>query len=723
MASFTLAIGFGGGIAHAAPSANSSLEFSPNAFIRVGADGNVTVVSSYLEMGQGTFTGIATLAAEELDLNLGKVQVVAAPADVKKYANPVFAKNGFIAQATGGSTAMAGAWFQIRKAAATARVMLLSAAAKQWKVPVSELSVQDGVVIHAATGKKAHYGAFIAGASKEPVPSEVAVKDIKQFNVIGKRSTRRIDIPEKVNGTAIYTQDFKLPGMLVAVVAYPPKLWGKVKKVNASKAKAIPGVIAVVQYQGDDEVQAGVAVLAKNTWIARQGRDALEIEWDDSESLKASSTEIFQKFRSFTNQPGVVAKERGTVLDKAPAGGKVLEAIYEQPYLAHSPMEPMNCLVHLQANRCDIWNGEQWHTGDSNSVAKELGFSLGQVTLHQLYAGGSFGRRANPRSDFVRQAVRIAKAARAAGVTAPVKLVWMREDDMRGVQYRPLTVHKVRAILDGSGNLVSWHQHIVGQSFGPLASPTAVDGSLVEGAHDTGYFIPNFRVDQHSRSDFPIPVAWIRSVGHTHSAFAVETMIDEVAAAANKDPLVLRRELLRDSPRDLAVLNLAAEKSGWGKPLAAAKNGGRRGRGIAVHESFHTHVAQVAEVTLYPDGSFTVDRVVCAVDCGVVINPDNLVSQVEGGITFGMSFLKHGITFKDGHVVESNFHDYPVVRMNSMPKVEVYAVASNKDPSGIGEPGTPPTAPAIVNALTSITGKRIRTLPLDSNSLVSKAST
>jgi isoquinoline 1-oxidoreductase subunit beta len=712
MAALTLAIGFRGGIAVAATQNAAAMPFEPNAFIRVGADGAVTIVSSYLEMGQGTFTGLATLAAEELDVDPAKVQVVAAPADVKRYANPIFASWGFNAQATGGSTAMAGAWVQMREAAAAARMMLLSAAAKQWKVDADTLQVENGVVIHNASGRRAGYGAFVAAASQETVPAKIVVKQAGDFRLIGRPQTRRLDVPAKVNGSAVYTQDIKLPGMLVAVIAHPPRLWAKIRHVDATRAKAIPGVVTVVQVPGDDEIQGGVAVLARNTWIARQGRDALNVTWDESHALAVSSENIVRQYRALADEPGLVAKQHGTVLTSAPSGGKFIEAVYEQPYLAHAAMEPMNCLVHLRGDSCEIWNGEQWHTGDQASAARELGIKPEQVTLHQLYAGGSFGRRANPRSDFVREAVRVASAARAQGVDAPIKLVWMREDDMRATQYRPLTVHKVKIALDASGKLTSWDQTIVGQSFNKPKKPDDIDHNLVEGAADMPYDIPRFRVMQHSPQSIAIPTQWMRSVGHTHTAFVNETLIDAAAREAGKDPYELRRAMLAKQMRHRGVLDLAAQKAGWGQPLAAGPAGTRRGRGIALQEAFGTHVAQVAEVSVAADGSFTVDRMVCAVDCGTVINPDIVHAQVESGIAFGLSFLRQTITLENGRIRQGNFNDYPVLRMNGMPVVEVHIVPSKEAPTGIGEPGVPPAAPAVANALTAATGISIRTLPL-----------
>jgi isoquinoline 1-oxidoreductase subunit beta len=708
-----LAISFRGGIVHAASVEHVARVFEPNAFIRIDSEGLVTVLSSYLEMGQGTFTGIATLAAEELGVAMDKVRVVASPADVTRYVNPVFVKWGLAVQATGGSTAMAGAWFQMRQAAATARVMLLSVAARKWKVPADTLRIDNGAIVHPGSGRRGGFGEFVAEAAREPIPEKVSVKSPSDFQLIGKGKLPRVDVPAKVNGTAIYTQDIKLPDMLVAVVAHPPRLWGRVRSVDATQAKSIPGVVAVVQYPGDDEVQAGVAVLARNTWVARRGRDALEIVWDDTHALAKGSEEIRREFRALAERPGIVAVNRGNVLEAGDRESHVIEAVYEQPYLAHAPMEPLNCLVHLHEDRCEIWNGEQWHTGDQASAAKELGLDAKQVTITQLYAGGSFGRRANPRSDYIREAVRIARAARDQGIVVPIKLVWMREEDMRAAQYRPLTVHKVRIGLDNTGKLISWHQTVVGQSFMPPKDPKAVDHSLVEGAEDMPYEIPNFKVEQHNPDTVMVPTQWMRSVGHTHSAVVGETLISEAARVTNQDPYLFRRAmLLQGHPRELGVLDLVAEKSQWRKPLAAGAPGERRGRGIAFQQAFGTYVAQVAEVTVRADGSFSVDRIVCAVDCGVAINPDVIAAQMEGGIGFGLSFLRQAITIENGRVKQGNFNEYPVLRMNAMPPVEVHIVPSQEAPTGVGEPGVPPAAPAVLSALSAATGVPIRSLPI-----------
>jgi isoquinoline 1-oxidoreductase beta subunit len=708
----TLAVGLGSRVVNAAEIAPDAAALAPNGFIRVDAKGVVTVISSYLEMGQGTFTGLATLAAEELDVEVASIRVVPAAADTALYFNPVWVKRGWKVQGTGGSTAMAGAWGQMREAAATARAMLLAAAAQVWNVDAARLKVENGEVFDAGTGRRADYGRFVALAAKLPVPSKVEVKSADAFRVIGDRTVQRLDVPAKVNGTAVYTQDMKLPGMLVAVVAHPARVWAKIGEVDASAALAIPGVVAVVQVPGNNDVQSAVAVLASNTWVARKGRDALKIRWDTEGVPAPDSQQITNSFIKLTQGTGLTAVERGEVLNKAPTGGHLIEAVYEQPYLAHAPMEPMNCLIHLQDDGCDVWNGEQWYTADQAAVAKATGLDSSKVRLHQLYAGGSFGRRANPRADFVQEAARIAAAARKQGVNAPIKMVWMREDDTRGMQYRPLTVHRIRAVLDASGKLVSWHHHVAGQSFTPSNDPKKVDAALLEGVANLAYEVPNLKVEQHNPQDIAVPVQWMRSVGHTHSGFAVETLIDELAALNAQDPLAFRLAMLKPEAREIGVLQRVADMAGWSSPLASGAAGTRRARGIAVRQSFGTYVAQIAEVTVYPDHSFSVDRIFCAVDCGWVINPNNVETQLQSGIGFGLSFLRQAIVLKQGEIQQSNFHDYPVLRMNGMPRVEVAIIESRDPPTGIGEPGVPPTAPAVVNALAAATGIRVRRLPL-----------
>lgn len=687
--------------------------FEPNAFVRIGSDDTVTVISKHLEMGQGAFTGLATLVAEELDADWSRVRVVGAPADVKRYANLLLGVQG-----TGGSTAMANAHKQMRQAGATARAMLVAAAADRWQVPASEITVRAGVVDHAASGRKARFGALAEAAGQQPVPKDVALKHPDQFTLIGRQHLPRKDSPAKTDGSAMFTQDIKLPGMLVAVVAHPKRFGARLKQVDDRKTRKIKGVIDVVRFRGDAHRFDGVAVLAHNTWTAWQGRDALQVEWDEQHAYTESSDAQFADYHALAQKPGAVARNDGDADAALGRAAQVIEAEYRFPYLAHAPMEPLNCLVQLSDGGCEIWNGEQLQTPDQGAVAHLLGLKPEQVKITQLYAGGSFGRRANPQADYVLEAVAIAKAARDKGHKGPVKLVWTREDDMHGGYYRPANLHRVRAALDAHGKPLAWAQRIVGQSimkgtpFEAYAIKHGIDSSSVEGAVDLPYAIPNVRVELHSPTR-PVPVQWWRSVGHTHTAYVAETMLDELAHAAQQDPVAYRLALLDTADRRRGVLQLVADKAGWSRPLATASDGGRRGRGVAVHQSFNTYVAQVVEVTVAKDGSYRVDRVVCAVDCGLAINPDVIRAQMEGGIGFGLSAILHdAITLKDGVVQQNNFDSYVPLRLQEMPVVETYIVPSAEAPTGVGEPGTPVVGPALANALFAATGKRLRTLPI-----------
>lgn len=683
--------------------------FEPNAFLRIGADNSVTVISKHLEMGQGTYTGLATILAEELDADWKQVRVEGAPADAKRYNNLFWGP----AQGTGGSTAMANSWEQMRKAGAAGRAMLVSAAAKRWQVGAADIVVRDGVVSHPASGRKASFGQLAEAAAQETVPAEVSLKDPKDFRLIGKQAKRK-DSAAKTNGTAKFTQDVFLPGMLVAVVAHPPTFGAKVKSFDASKTKAVKGVVEVVQ------IPTGVAVLAKDTWSAKKGRDALAVVWDESAAFKLGSDEILARYKELAKTPGLVAKQTGDAGQAFAGAAKVISASYDFPYLAHAAMEPMNCVIKLDADGCEVWNGEQLHTGDQYGLAHVLGLKPEQVKINMLYAGGSFGRRACKDSDYVLEAAQIAKAINGR---APVKLVWLREDDMRGGYYRPLFHHALEAAVDGKGKLTGWRHRLVGQSiligspFEKMLVKDGIDGVSVEGAANLPYAIPNLTVDLHTPTDIGVPVLWWRSVGSSHTAFSTETFFDEVAAATGKDPVALRLELLAEHPRHAGVLKLAAEKAGWGQPLKA-KAGERRGRGVAVHESFNSYVAHVAEVTVKKDGSVKVDRIVSAVDCGTAINPDNIRSQVEGGIGFALSSLYEEITLKEGRVEQGNFDSFPLLRIADMPKVEVHIVQSAAAPTGIGEPGVPPLAPAVANAIAAATGKRLHRLPFNTAELV-----
>jgi len=693
--------------AQAKAAAPDGVPFAPNPFLRIAPDNTVTIIVKHVELGQGTYTGLPMLVADELDAAWSQVRVEGAPVDAKRYNNLFWGP----AQGTGGSTAMANSFDQYRQAGAAARAMLVAAAAERWKVPADAVVVKNGVLSH-ASGKKATFGELASAAARQPLPATPKVKDPKDFVYIGKGAPRT-DSKAKSTGIAMFTQDVNLPGMLTAVVAHPPRFGASVKRLDAAGVQGVPGVRYVV------EVPNGVAVVANGFWSAKKGRDALKIEWDETTGFKYSSADILAEFKRLAATPGSVARNDGDVSAALGKAARKLEAAYEFPYLAHAAMEPMNCVVRLDADRCEVWNGEQFQSGDQTAIAATVGLKPEQVFINQLFAGGSFGRRACSQSDYLVEAASIAKGLAAQGARAvPVKLVWTREDDMRAGYYRPAYYHALQAGLDADGNPIAWQHRIVGQSilsgtvFEPMMVKNGIDGTSVEGASTLPYAIANLNVDLHSPK-IGVPVLWWRSVGSTHTAYSTETFVDELAAAAGKDPVAFRRTLLAKQPKHLAVLELVAEKSGWEKPLAPGKSGEKRGRGIAVHESFHTAVAQVAEVTVRADGTFTVDRVVCAVHCGLAVNPDNVRAQMEGGIGYGLSAALFGaITIKDGGAEQSNFHDYRVLRINEMPAIDVHIVASTDKPTGVGEPGVPPIAPAVANALAAATGKRLRTLPL-----------
>ncbi|TCW79629.1 aldehyde oxidase [Burkholderia sp. SRS-46] len=687
-------------VAATAPAA----EFAPNAFLRITPDGLVTVVAKHVEMGQGAYTGIATIVAEELDADWSSVRVESAPADAKRYANLAFGTM----QGTGGSSAMANSWQQLREAGGKARAMLVSAAAARWKVPAGELTTKDGFVTHAKSGKQASYGALVEQAAQLPVPEKVALKQPSEFRLIG-HAIPRVDASAKSNGTAQFTLDVAFPDMLVALLQRPPRFGATVKSFDATAAKAVPGVVSVVQ------VPRGVAVVATGFWPAKQGRDALKVEWDESHAEKRSSDAIMREYRQLAGQPGTPARKDGDANAAIAGAARKLSASYEFPYLAHAPMEPLDAVVKLTSDSCEIWAGDQFQTVDQGNAAQVAGLKPEQVKIHTLYAGGSFGRRANSWSDYVVEAVSIAKALGANG--KPVKLQWTREDDIQGGLYRPMYFHKLDAGLTADGKLVGWRHRIVGQSilagtpFEPFMVKNGIDATSVEGAANLPYAVPNVSVEL-TTAKAGVPVLWWRVVGSSHTAYAVEAFIDEAAHAAGKDPYLFRRDLLAKEPRMRAVLELAATKAGWdpAKPLPKG-----RGRGIAVAEAFKSYVAQVAEVSVGADGKVKVERVVCAVDCGIAINPDIVAAQMEGGIGFGLGAVMHSaITLKDGQVEQRNFDSYQVLRIAEMPKVEVHIVPSAEAPTGVGEPGVAPVGPAVANAIFAATGKRHYTLPFDS---------
>lgn len=679
-----------------APAASGE-PFEANAFVRITPDDRVFVIMKHLEMGQGTYTGLATLVAEELDADWGQIVAEGAPADASRYGNLSWGG----AQGTGGSSAIANSWEQMRRAGAAAKAMLVAAAASRWDVPPSEITVRKGVLKHGPSRKSATFGEMSSLAAEQPVPDPetLPLKEPQDFVYIGKHVSRK-DIG-KTDGTAIFTQDFRMEGMLTAVVAHAPRFGGKVKSVNDRRARDAKGVIDVLT------IPSGVAVLARDFWSAKKARDLLEIEWDETAAFKRSSADLFEEYRALAARPGAVARHDGDVEAAFAAAAKVVEATYEFPFLAHATMEPMNCVVRVGDGACEIWNGDQMQTGDQAAVAAVLGIPPERVTINMLYAGGSFGRRANPQSDYVVEATHIAKARQGT----PIKLVWTREDDTRAGYFRPMYVHRVRGALDEEGNPVAWEQRVVGQSIfagTPFAAqfPNGIDPSSVEGASTLPYRIPHLRVDLHT-VELGVPVQWWRSVGHTHTAYSTEAFVDELARAAGRDPVEFRAALLQDHPRHLGVLKLAAEKAGWGSPLPRG-----RFRGVAVHESFDSFVAEVAEVSMQDDGNFRVERVVCAVDCGIAVNPDVIRAQMESGIGYGLSpFLMSQITLDEGRVRQSNFHDYEVLRIDRMPQVEVHIVPSSAPPTGVGEPGTPPIAPAVANAILAATGRPVHSLP------------
>jgi isoquinoline 1-oxidoreductase subunit beta len=672
--------------------------FAPNAFVRIAPDNTVTVIAKHVELGQGAYTGLATLLAEELDADWSQIRIETAPADVTRYNNLAWGP----AQGTGGSSSMANSWEQLRRAGATARAMLVAAAAQRWRVPAAEITVERGVVAHPASGRRATFGELAAEAARQAPPAQVTLKDPKDFKLIGKRAPR-VDSPAKTDGSAVYTLDLRLPDMLTAVIARPPRFGATVKSFDATAARRVPGVTDVVQ------VPAGIAVIARSTWAAMKGRRALAIDWDESGAERRGTTELSAAYRALAAQPGARVRWQGDPPAAFAGAARVLEAVYEVPYLAHTPMEPLDCVLRLGADDCEVWFGSQSQTFDQLSVAAAVGMPPAKVRIHTLLAGGSFGRRSTPRSDVPVEAATIAKAL---GAPRTIKVVWTREDDVQGGFYRPLYVHRLRAGLDAGGRVVAWEHRIVGQSIvtgTPLAALRLRDGidlTSVEGAANLPYPIPNIAVELHTTT-VGIPVLWWRAVGSTHTAFAIEAFLDEVARAAGRDPLTLRRDLLAGQPRYLGVLDLAAARAGWGQPLPPG-----RARGLAVHECFGSVVAQVAEVSRDGDGLPRVERVVCAVDCGIAVNPDVVRAQMEGSIGFGLgSALWSEITVVDGRVHQSNFHDFRILRIDEMPPVEVHIVPSAAPPTGAGEPGVPPIAPAVANAWLALAGRPVRRLP------------
>ncbi|OQS12050.1 twin-arginine translocation pathway signal protein [Chromobacterium violaceum] len=670
---------------------------APNAFVRIEKDGGVTIVSNKSEMGQGIYTSLAMLIAEELECDWNRIKVVSAPAA------PVYVHTAFHIQITGGSTSTLSSYDQYRKIGAAARDMLIAAAAQRWRVPASQCRAENSRVFNNANGASLGYGELTEAAGKLPVPDTVELKPRHRWKLLGTR-VHRVDGDEKLDGRAQFAMDVRLPGMLTALVKRCPSYGGKPKGFNADAARAVPGVRDVFA------ISNGVAVLADGFWPAKKARDLLTVDWDHGPNAGLDSAKLRADYRARAATPGQTYRSEGDAEAALAGAAKKLEAWYEVPYLSHSPMEPLNCVVWLKPGSCEIWSGTQSQTLDAGMAAAMAGLKPEQVSLHTTLLGGGFGRRAVPAgADWLKEAMEVAKRH---GQGAPIRLMWTRDDDLAGAYYRPMWLDRVRGGIDAVGRPAAWLQTGVGQSiiagtpFAPMMIKNGIDAVSVEGTDDMPYALPAVALDLHT-AQTPLPVLWWRSVGHSHSAFTKESYIDELARLARQDPVAYRLALLGKAPREQGVLREAARMAGWGRKLPKG-----HGLGAAVHSSFGSHVAQVVEVSL-KGKELKVEHVWCAIDCGVVVNPDQVAAQMEGGILFGLSAALFGeITFKDGEVEQKNFDGYPIVRMFQAPKVDVSIVASEEAPGGTGEPAVPVVAPALANAIHAASGKRLRELPL-----------
>ncbi len=673
--------------------------FAPNAFIRIGADGQVVLTMPYVEMGQGTYTAIPMLIAEELEVSLDQVRLEHAPPDRARYGNPVVAGE----QITGGSTSVRAAWKPLREAGATARAMLVAAAAKRWSVDPSTCRAARGAVTHRPTGRHLSYGELAGHAARLPVPKDVVLKRPEEFALIGT-SAKRLDTPAKVNGTAVYGIDARPHGVKIATLAQSPVFGGRVKRLDDKAARAVKGVRQIVRL--DD----CVAVVADHMGAAKKGLAALTIEWDGGPHAKVDTDTIATQLAQAIRQPGAVAQTIGDSAGALAGAVTKVEATYQVPFLAHAAMEPMNCTVHVRKDACEVWVGTQVLARAQDVAAKVTGLPVNKVIVHNHLLGGGFGRRLEV--DGVERAVQIAQQ-----VDGPVKVVWTREEDIQHDMYRPMFVDRLAAGLDDKGMPVAWTNRYAGSSivarFFPPAFKDGLDFDSVDGAIDLAYDLGNFHVEFVRVEPPGIPTAFWRSVGPSHNVFVTESFVDELAAATKQDPVAYRRALLGKTPRLEAVLELAAEKAGWGQALPKG-----RGRGVAVQTVFGTYMAQVAEVEVSPRGSVRVHRVVCALDCGIAVNPDIVRAQVQSAVVFGISAALHGeITLKDGRVEQANFDSYPVLRIDEAPAIEVHIVPSEEPPGGMGEPGTSLIVPAVANAIFAATGRRLRKMPVDSAAL------
>ena len=664
--------------------------FAPNAWIRIGSDGGIHFLVARSEMGQGVMTSLPMLIAEELGVGLDQISVGFAPAS-PEYTNQFIGQ-----QATGGSTSIRDGWTKLREAGAAARTMLVEAAAARWDVHADECQVERGHVIHPNGAQRLTYGELATQAAERPLPSGVFLKEPDEWTLIGSPAPR-LDTPDKITGRARYGIDVRLSDMAVASVERCPVFGGKLRGYDGAAAKAIPGVVDVVPITG------GVAVIAGDTWTALKARKQLQLDWDTGANADLSSAAIRAAFERGLEGAGVAARSDGDATAALTTAAKLVEAVYETPFQAHACMEPMNCTADVRPDGCDIYVPTQAQTRCQRTGMQVTGLPESKVRVHTTFLGGGFGRRSE--QDFVRDAVELSMHLRR-----PVQVVWTREDDIRHDFYRPAGLNRLRAALDANGLPVAWHHHIASPSILSRAAPGAVadglDRTSVAGAANLPYAVPNIQVE-YTQTDTPVPVGFWRSVGHSQNIWITECFFDEVAAAGKQDPLELRRRLLAHQARHLAVLNLAAEKAGWGKPLPAGHT-----RGIAVAESFGSYVAEVAEVAI-DGGQVRVQRVVCAVDCGQVINPDTVVAQMESGVVYGITAtLKGAISIAQGRVQQGNFDDYPLLRMSELPSIEVYLLPSSAAPGGVGEPGVPPLAPAVCNAVFAATGRPVRTLPI-----------
>jgi len=666
-------------------------DFAPNAFIRIAQDNSITIINGRSEMGQNVYTAMPLIVAEELDADWQAIRVEQSAVD------PAFNNPLFKMMITGGSMSVRTSYDALRKAGATARAMLVAAAAEQWSVPAERLTTENARVTDPGSGRSATYGELAAAASQQAVPEDAPLKPADRFRLLGKEQ-KRLDSGLKVTGEAKFGADVNLPGMHYAAVARPPVFGAVLQSFDDEKARGMPGVVRIKKIPG------GVAVIADSSWRAFKARDALEIQWDEGEFSSQSTQDMLQEYREIVSRPGFPVQKQGDFEATAATAAQVLEADYEFPFLAHACMEPLNCTVHDQGATAEIWTGTQNQTMDRDGAAKVLGYEPESVQLHTMFLGGGFGRRAAPYSDFVVEAAHVAK-----GEPWPVKTTWTREDDMRGGQYRPLTLHRSRLALDGNGRPLAWHNRVVSQALNGLEmlgiDVENFDGAQVEGLREQPYTVPEVSLEAHLVTS-PVTCLWWRSVGHTHTAFMKETLFDEAAHAVGADPLQYRLDLLGGHPRFITLLNEVKTMSGWGRELPAGI-----GLGVAIEQSFDSIVAQVAQVKV-AGKDIAVEKVWCAADCGFAVNPLGVKEQMESGIIYGLSAALHGeITIEDGRTRQGNFNNYRVVRMDKAPQIEVSIINSGAKMGGAGEPGTPPIFPAVGNAIFAASGKRLRSMP------------